>query len=38
MRAAGATAATQAEPGREPVRQTGGAAMWVIPAEGPCSH
>lgn len=38
VRAAGATAATQAEPGREPVRQRGGAAMWVIPAEGPCSH
>lgn len=43
-RAAGATAATQAEPGRELVMQRGGAATWAIPQEDhsmlqrPCSH
>lgn len=38
VRAAGATAAAQAEPGREPVMQREGAATWAIPTEGPRSH
>lgn len=38
VRAAGATAAAQAEPGRKPVMQRGGATTWVIPTKGPCSH